>query len=117
MSYYAEARANVKALKALTTLSSADAEKRRRFYASRKCNPLRTLVVVGKAVRPVVDAAAHAAVERGAGFTEYFGVTKGHVVRCVVTRGRSAVAPVGQGTDSLRVSCWAAPVAERPAFV
>ena len=86
MSYYEEARKNVKAIKALTTLTSADAEKRRRFYASRKCNTLRTLVVVGKAVRPVVDAAAHAAVESGAGFTAYFGVSKEHVVRWLVPR-------------------------------
>lgn len=94
MSYYEEARKQVKALKAITTLSNADAEKRRRFYASRKCNTLRTLVVVGKAVTPVVDAGAHAAIERGAGFTEYLGVAKGHSVRCN-TLGRSASDLVG----------------------
>jgi hypothetical protein len=92
---------HVKDLKALTTLSSGDAEKRRRYYAARKCNPMRTLIVVGKTVRPIVDPAAHAAVESGAGFTEYTGVVKAHVVR-IACHGVAAHGVACGGLGGLR---------------
>lgn len=72
MSYYKEVvRDYGQKLKRMTTLTKAEGEKRRRFYRERQQNDLRSLMVVGTAVRPVVDQSAFEAVEAGAGFTSH----------------------------------------------